>query len=142
MTVNFGLTTTKGPVFFLVVLNIDDEKPLPDIDLRCREADARGIVHGLEHVVDQLLKEGVLQFLGMNALGHLTQGRMTVFDDFTNVRHDVIITQHGKRRLQDVGGAPLRVRRIVVVGRFAGRSCSRRRAITEAPRPSTWERKR
>ena len=52
-----------------------------DADLRCRQAHAVGGVHGLEHVLDQLLK---LFVEGRDLGGGLIQHWVAVFDDGVN----------------------------------------------------------
>ena len=93
---------TSGPVLGLVVAEVDHEQPLADVDLRRGESDARRLVHRFEHVVDQLLEERIADFARSDALRDLTQGRVAVFDDLADVRHD----SHYKPRLQGaVAGA-------------------------------------
>ena len=55
--------------------DIDDGEALQDTDLRRREADARSVVHRLDHIVDEFLYIGC-EFL--NRACPLTKNRTTV----------------------------------------------------------------
>src|SRR5574343_1710992 len=58
--------------------HIDHDQALVHIDLRGGQADAFGLVHGLEHVVDGLLQARVKSLHG---LGHFVQARIGVSED-------------------------------------------------------------
>ena len=50
----------------LVLAHVDDHEPLVHVDLACRQADARGLVHGLEHVVQQALEGRIGNLRGIH----------------------------------------------------------------------------
>src|SRR5579872_161014 len=73
--------------FVNVVLNVDDEESLRDVDLRSGKPDPRRVIHGDEHVVDQLLEERIGEFLGIHLLGDSAQRWVAVGDDLTLIGH-------------------------------------------------------
>jgi hypothetical protein len=50
------------------------------------------MVHGLEHIVDQLLKERVFQLLEVDFFRDLPKRRMAVLNDLADVRHGIDYT--------------------------------------------------
>ncbi len=83
----FRVDDDEGPVVVVIVLEIDDEEAFADIDLRRGEADARRMVHRLEHIVDELLEERIAEFVHRHFFGDFAERRMPVLDDFADVRH-------------------------------------------------------
>src|SRR5579883_1087409 len=70
----FGINDDRR--FVLVVVDVHDEEPLRDVHLRGCQTDARGGVHGREHIVDELLKERLSNLFGIHAPGDLAKRGM------------------------------------------------------------------
>jgi hypothetical protein len=61
--------------------HVDHDQALVHVDLGGGQADALGLVHGLEHVVDQPLQGGFGQFGGGNGDRLGAQARVGEFED-------------------------------------------------------------
>ena len=59
------------------------------MNLRRRQADAVVLVHGIDHVVDQLLHRRILELGALDGTRPLAQNRMTHAGDFQQ-RHDCL----------------------------------------------------
>ena len=65
----------------LALADVDDHEPVVGVDLGRRQADARGGVHGLEHVVDQTLELRAGQQCRVDRGGHGAQARVGELED-------------------------------------------------------------
>ena len=77
-----GLIRTIFCVGIFADRNVDHGEALADADLRRGQADAFGRVHGLEHVVDQLVQLGRVEF--GDRLGLFFEHGLAVLHDRVN----------------------------------------------------------
>ncbi len=75
---NLDFRVDEHPGLAFVLGQVHDDDLLVDVDLGGCQADALGIVHGLEHVVDQL--PDVVRHR-LHRLGDGAQARVRVFED-------------------------------------------------------------
>ena len=57
-------------------------QPVHQVHLRRSQADAGGLVHGLEHVIEQALERGLGDPRGIHGVGDHAQARIRVFNDW------------------------------------------------------------
>ncbi|MCY1436602.1 hypothetical protein D9M71_527310 [compost metagenome] len=77
----FELGVDEHPRLGFVLGEVDDHDALVHVDLGGGQADAGSVVHGLEHVVDQLA-HGVINHL--DGLGDRAQARIGEFENVQN----------------------------------------------------------
>lgn len=98
-------------MILVVVVQMNDEYPLADVDLRRRQSDSGRVVHCLEHVIDQLLKERLAKLVEIDFPRDLAQRGMIVGQNRSDVRHgNVYETGFAPRGLR---GLPKQARLVV-----------------------------